>query len=222
MNLLGRIHQLFQYSLDAYFVFRSGLGGPRQEADIEYPAGYSIRLLYSLEDEAGEALCELWQMAYEKDAIPVPGQARRSVARLFADGDICCGLFHGDSLVGMDWVGFSSAITRMHFSRFIKHEQGASIGHHTYISFAHRGIGLQRMTDLARRDAALAAGCSAVYVFVGVKNFASLRNMFRSHEQYRLIYHLKIDLPMKTFDLFPAVRRESWQDCRDPLHGSGI
>ena len=94
-----------------------------------------------------------------------------------------------------------------------------AIGHHTYIIPAHRGSGLQRLTDLVRRKAAQAAGCSAVYVFVGVKNVASLRNMFRSQEQCRLIYHLKVDLPLITLDLFPAVRQEGWQDCRDHLPG---
>jgi hypothetical protein len=220
MITLKRLRGLFQYSLDAYFVFRSSLGESHQKADIEYPVGYSVRELHSLEDEAGESLRELWQMAYEADTSQVSDRSRRTLAGLFADGDICCGLFHGDSLVGMDWVGFSGAIMRMHFSRFIKREQGAAIGHHTYITPAHRGFGLQRMTDAARRTSARAAGCSTVYVFVGVKNFSSLKNMFRSHEQYRLIYHLKIDLPMKTLDLFPAVQREPWQDCQRSLQES--
>lgn len=222
MSLLQRLRQLFKYSLDAYFVFRSRLVESRQQIGIECPEDYSVRVLHSLEDEAGEALCELWQMAYEEDTNTGSGRARQKVARLFADGDICCGLFHDNSLVGMDWVGFSDAITRMHFSRFIEREQGAAVGHHTYISPAHRGVGLQRLTDLARKDSARAAGCSTVSVFVGVKNIASVKNMFRSHEHCSLIYHLKIDLPMKTLDLFPAVRHEAWRDCRDSLQGSGL
>ena len=221
MSPLRRFRQLFQYSLDAYYVFRSRLDGPQRQDDNECPVGYTVRLISSLEDEAGEALCELWHMAYEDDTAPMSDRTCKYLNQLFIEGDLCCGLFHEDTLIGMDWVGFSGALRRMHFARYIEREKGAAIGHHTYIRPAHRGAGLQRLTDLARRAAARAAGCSTVYVFVGVKNFASLKNMFRSHEQCRLIYHLKIDLPMKTLDLFPVAQCEAWQDCRDTLQGSG-
>lgn len=211
IHRLGK--RIFNYTIDGYFVFRSRLDDRAFGKVTDLPEGYSVRVARSEEDTDYPGLCDLWQEAYCQDNDTGRGVVEGIVNDLFHDGDVCCCLIYKDTVVGMDWLGFSQAIKRMQFTAYLKNESATSVGHHIYITPSHRGKGLQRATDALRKKTASEKGAISQYLFVGVKNFASVRNMMKCNQHYKLIYHAKIDIPFLQTNLFPGRHIEQWVPC---------
>jgi hypothetical protein len=203
----------FQITIDAYFVFRADLL-IEERADNKYtlPDGYEIKLARTPEYEDISSLVDLWKNAYHKKNNVSKEIINRNINKLFNDGDMCFLLYYQDILVGMSWLGFSQAMSRMHFSQCINPDL-ASIGHHVYIKPDHRGRSLQLVLNAKSKLTALNQNCNYHFVFVGVKNFASINNLMRSSDKYKLIYHTKIDIPFFILNLFPGFDAEIWTEC---------
>jgi GNAT superfamily N-acetyltransferase len=201
--------RVFNYWVDTYFLFRNYLLDTNIDEIIALPVGYSIRLIKSVDDRSFESLVLLWDQAYKEK----PGDAKNKVRSLLLQGDVCIGAFYQNSVIGMTWSGEQAAIQRIAFANFLKKEKCAGIGHHDFVDVDHRGKGLQRALSSVRLKYAKEKGCHAYYVFVGVKNLSSIINLMRVFSEFKVVFHVKIDVPFFTFNFFPGARKEEWSQC---------
>jgi hypothetical protein len=197
------------YWIDTYFLFKKDLKDLKMEDKNEDFDEYHFKDIRSIEDNYFKSLLNLWTHAYNV----TQDTSELELHNLFQDGDICHGLIYGDNVVGMTWSGQKKAIRRIDFANVLKNEKSAWIGHHDFISENHRGKGFQKSLSLIRMKNAKNKGCHYYYVFVGVKNFASIRNLMKVFPEYKLIFHIKIDVPLFSFNVFPGHRKEGWVAC---------
>lgn len=196
-------NRIFYYSLDAYFIY---VTYSESLSDIEgaLPPGYSVRSIDINNTDEKRALIDLWVIAYYTPHEQSADRALGDIAKLKQSNNTCFGLFFGTKLIGMQWVGYEDAINTLDFASILKDRSNSAILHHVFILPDHRGKKLQTLLMLAGKQAAKSLGRAAIFTFVGVRNFASVRNMMKCSDRYQLIYHLKIDLPFCTFNIFPG------------------
>jgi GNAT superfamily N-acetyltransferase len=201
--------KIYMYWIDTYFLFRINLNENKIDEKIDLNGEYSIVPIDSINDEHADSLSLLWCRAYEV----TPEAGCRAVRDLFQRGDICLGLIYRNNVVGMTWYGQEMAIDRIDFAHILKKESRVGLAHHAFIVEDHRGKGLQRALYSEMFLNGRKRGCHFYYGFVGVKNFASVRNTMKSFAEYKVVFHVKIDVPFFTFNLFPGYRQEKWVAC---------
>lgn len=199
-NILKRI---FYFSVDAYFVYVT-FSESLDETKAELPFGYSVRAVDISNNHEMQALVSLWLSAYYSSRIQDIDRATEDIDQLAQNKNTCFGLFFGIDLVGMHWMGCEDAINTLEFARILKDYPNTAILHHVFILSNHRGKTLQNPMMMAGSQAAKNIGRTRFYTFVGVRNFASVRNMMKCSDKYQLIYHLKIEIPFFTFHFFPG------------------
>lgn len=221
MQFINNIRKrIFSCFLDAYFVFVT-FSESLDEIEAELPSGYTVRAVGIDNSEKKQALVKLWLNAYYNFHVRDTDLAEADISRLAQSKNTCFGLFFGEKLVGMHWVGYEDAINAMEFTRILKAHSNAAVMHHVFILSDHRGNKLQNPMMIAGKQAAKRLGRTAIFTFVGVRNFASVRNMMECSDGYQLIYHLKIDLPFCTFNLFPGSDISNLHACeKKTLFGS--
>ncbi len=206
------MRKIFQYWTDTYFLFARDLE-KEMEFDYRIPGGYSLIIIKSEKDVNLDSLCSLWAKAYHssKNSLIVKNRVKSLIRR----GDVCfCVLFQGKA-VGMAWSGGKKAIQEIDFAQILKREKLAALGHHDFVDEEHRGHGFQKILSLSRVNYAKKNGFTKYYVFVGVKNAASLKNLAKVFNEYKIVFHLKIDIPLRTFNFFPGANRENWALCQE-------
>lgn len=200
----------FRCAIEGYFLYAADPSNISVEPGAPLPSEYQLRSFGSADLHQ---LCNIWKEAYFPNENIDLGILSKKVSVLLESDDIGVGLFFGEELVGMQWAGFSDFVERTDFARYLKDEAETAIFHHSYISPAHRGKKLQLpmmwFTECAVRD----RGAKTLYTFVGVNNFASVKNMMRAYERYQTVYHVKIDLPGIIMNIFPCSSLADWKGC---------
>ena len=205
------LKRLYFFNIDAYFLFRK---------DISIPSGaeitddsYSTREITSIEDPDFERLCVLWNEAYHENDQVASNTGRKELTELLMNGDVCCCLMYGQEPVGMGWLSMLNSQKLPDFSTCLKGMTDAGLNHHDYITKRHRGKGLLSRIHYQQEKTLRQREKKQYYTFVGVNNFASVRQHFKTQDEYKLIYHVKIDIPFFSFNLYPSYRSSGWKSC---------
>lgn len=201
--------RFFNYWVDTYFLFRNKQLTNLSEEIIKLHEGYDIKLIETFEDDYIDSLISFWKQSYSKNDVLATNEVRSLLLR----GDACIGVVCQNRVVGMTWCGGHVAIERIPFANILKKEKNIGIGHHDFVDAGHRGKGLQRALSVVRLRYAHQKGCSAFYVFVGVKNIASVINLMKVFSEYKIVFHVKVDVPLISINLFPGFQREDWSQC---------
>lgn len=207
------LKRYFKLLIDGYFLYRLDVGKLPEQPAAALLDGYSTRELDRANSDDVKQLYRIWGEAYFDDPQQHSDRVRREVDELLQSDDVCVLLFCGDDVVGMLWAGFGQAFQRYNFAHCLQSENDAGLFHHSYISPAHRGKRQQIPKMWYAHQLLKARGVKALYSFVGVSNFASVKNMMTNYDEYQIIYHIKIDIPKMQFNLFPGLDINHWRPC---------
>ncbi|MEO1117688.1 MAG: hypothetical protein AAFX75_07390 [Pseudomonadota bacterium] len=205
----------FQILADSFFVYRKRIDSFK--ATQASPASdVTLEEVDPSKDVDREAMAVLWARAYYDDAESALDVSRKQVQALWDRGDFCMGLRLDDKLVGMQWMAFGDGIASMQFARCLSPYQAMVLAHDSYIAEEGRGRRLQ--IDLLDKAVEVSASRGAVWVysFVGARNFASVRNLMRSFDEYQLMTHVKIDIPLTAVHRYPGFTEDGWLRCTTP------
>jgi|AntDeeMetagen681_2_1112603.scaffolds.fasta_scaffold00273_7 hypothetical protein len=209
-------NRVFQYDLDAYLVFRDVLAKHelRDVENLPQSQKFQFRLLDGNSDLEGlKELCLAG--GYFGESSHAVGTA---LVSRFSNDERCATAFDGDKCVAMSWIASGDAARWPAFARFPRLGEACGLLHMSYVRPEYRGNQLQRCLDLIRKQQLKTHGEKYSVCFVGVKNFASIRSLMATNEEYRLVYHLTLDaalLPRLNFFLKTDV--EQWQSCRQQV-----
>ena len=213
-NVLAKLAKsFFRYDLDAYFVFRDFL--EHQAFSGADELSQSGRFWFALLDGSSdlkplEELCV--DGGYFGDDTNTVGHALFSQ---FTRGERCAGVFDDGRCVGMSWIAPADGNKWPSFAQIPGLGDRCGLVHMAYVRPAYRGNQLHRYLDVLRKHQLKREGKRTVVCFVGVKNFASIRSLMATNEEYRLVYHLTLDLALlPKFSLFLKRRSEDWESCR--------
>jgi len=200
--------RFFKLSFNGFILFKRNLKATDFTENIIIPDEYQILLVDKNSDKSNlKKLSVLWHHTYGSMEADV------KINQLLADGNVCSCLLNDGEFVGMVWFGFFASVQRMDFAHLLKTEQSFTILHHIFIKNSCRGWGAQRLLqNWGCKQVIASFGVDKAYAFVGVKNFASIRNFLRTFEAYKVVYHLKIDIPFITFNVYPNKSENEWND----------
>ena len=203
----------FKYYLEGYILFRQSIDFIENLPLADLKLGYTLVLISKYSDETSQdSLIELWNKAYYSDDNTA--KARTEVLRQLDDGDICSVLIYERKMVGMSWFGFKEAAQRMDFSNIISNEKQFLLTHHVFILPIYRGWAAQRFIfSFGVNQIRQNYDINNLFVFVGMRNFASMRNSERDYAESRAIYHLKIEIPFFSFNVYPKKSQNTWRPC---------
>jgi hypothetical protein len=205
------LNRYFKYYLDGYILFRQSIMSYTEFSKADVKTGYQLSIIdNNSEDDLKARLVQLWNIAYYSNDNDK--KSKVDVISNLNDGDICSVIIHNNKVVGMSWFGFEKASQRMDFSHIIKDEKQFVLTHHHFNLPSCRGWGAQRVflsygVDYIREN----YNKTTLFVFVGVRNFASIRNSLKAFTEYRLVYHLCIDIPFFKFNFYLKKHTNRWK-----------
>ena len=209
------IRRAFYFDLDAYFMFSDRLNGKwlHEYAELR-PEGLEVdfHFVQSPEDDTNLILlCQ--EGGYFGSSNE---QIRNNLASSTARGDRCIVAKHRDQYVAMSWMATGSPLCWPSFARVPLKGHGTGLLHLSFVKSDYRGHYLQRFLDLQRKKYMFDQGLEQSFTFVGVKNLSSLKNCMACNEDFRLIFHLGLDIPIfGRRNFYPKWQREGWKSCRD-------
>lgn len=217
MSLVRRIRRLVQLDLDAYFLFRTqltanatkanGVGGT--DADISF----ALLDKNSGDSEALEGLKDAMQSASFLSADQE--KAKAALTQRLRNGDACVVALADHQIIGFAWIAGQRSDVYNRFAACAKKMCGAAVLYQAYVSPSFRGQGLHIQMDRTRKNYLRAADISQSLTFVGIRNFASIRNSMRENDQYKLIYNLVVKGPRGlTLNFYPKWAKEPWAPCK--------
>jgi hypothetical protein len=206
-------HRLFRFFVDGYFLYASDVNSVEDEPSIPLPEGYSTRVLDKTSESDINQLYQIWGEAYFTSPDLHSPVIKSEVDALLEGDDVCVLLLYGEEVAGMQWAGFSDAFRRIDFARCLLKDINSAVFHHSYISPKHRGKKLQIPMMWYALQVLKSKGVQNLYTFVGVRNFASVKNMMKSYQRYQIVYHIKTDIPLLELNLFPGFDPGKWHDC---------
>jgi hypothetical protein len=148
------------------------------------------------------------------EAFPQYGtleKAQKELRTAIARRDICFVLANDERFAAMVWLGFEKNRMIQSVGRFIEDKHKAAVDHRSYVSPDLRGFGVQKIINNQLSIKAKSLDIEWLYGFVGAKNTASINNCMKAFDEWRIVYHLTIELPFMKMHLFPKLKQESWQ-----------
>lgn len=207
------LHRLFRIFVDSYFLYTSDVDSVEDEPSVRLLEGFSTRALDKTSDSDINQLYRVWGEAYFTPPDLHSLKIKSEVDGLLKGDDVCVMLLCGEELAGMQWAGFSDAFRRMDFARCLLKNKNSAVFHHSYISPKYRGKKLQIPMMWFALQVLKSKGVKYLYTFVGVRNFASVKNMMKSYQRYQIVCHIKIDIPLFELNLFPGFDPSKSHDC---------
>ncbi|MEX0729848.1 MAG: hypothetical protein WED00_11535 [Aquisalimonadaceae bacterium] len=202
------------WDLDAYVLFRSDLTGaaaPWSQHD-DITDGLVIRELDGTNETDVHNLAKLTYPHQTNEERR--GQLSRLSTQL-GNGERCFVAVAETDIVAMQWIAGPKSAVFKGFGAMLRNAAKRSLFHRTFVREDFRGRKLQRRIDSYMKKTLKNEGIETTYTFVGVRNFASIINCLRLNNEFRLIYHLSIDLPgLPKLNLYPKRSREPWRPCR--------
>lgn len=220
MNIFFRLSRLVQVDLDAYFVFRdtlcgaSGIG-PRDKQYREKCSGLTFTIIDQshLNTAALDALIVLMQSGGLLS--PDSKKAQCVIEQRLKNGDACATAWDAYKVVGFFWMADKKSHVYKHFANCVANIRGSAVLYQTYVDSDYRGQRLQINLDRVSKEFFRSNGMAKTHTFVGVKNFASIRNSMRVNEEFKLIYHLSLKGPKgRSVNFYPKWSAEAWIPCR--------
>ena len=216
-RLLSRLRRPLKLDLDAYLLFRSHLGQLQRGSSFIENGDDGIQIA-ELGQESIEKVLGLITGTMNLQTVTDPGTrdiAAHAFEKRLSEGDRCFGAVVDDIFVGIRWVSFPGHSVYKSFAALVKDEPDSCVFNGAYVSPEYRGRRIQIRLDAAMKRVLGRDGLETSFSFVGVHNFASIVNCLRCHDDYRLIYHLSVDLPFSPLlNFYPKQNVELWRPCR--------
>lgn len=215
MSWSRRLRRLVQVDVDAYFIFRNRLDADVGPGSGENDSGIGYTVIEQDKPDR-EALDKLIHLMQSAGLLSLDeNQARQAVEQRFRNGDACAVAWDASRLVGFAWIAGTRSDVYDRFARCASRIHGAVVLYQAFVETNYRGRGIHRRLDGARKAYLRSSGVEESITFVGVKNFASVRNSMRTNDQYKLIYHLAVKGPKGiTGNFYPKWAGEPWTPCK--------
>jgi hypothetical protein len=208
------LRRAFRFDLDAYFLFSDSLesGLLAQSANLS-PKNLTVDF-YIVERPAEDLL--LIDLCKEGAYFGSTDQGiKKNLALNSGRVDRCIVAKHQDKYVAMSWVALGRNAEWPSFAQVPLTKKSSGLLHLSYVKPEYRGHCLQRFLDLQRKKLLAEQGFEQSVSFVGVNNFSSVRNSMACNENFKLMYHLSVEIPgLKKINFFPKWNQEHWKSCR--------
>jgi hypothetical protein len=210
MRLLrGFIDRLFKLDIDAYYLFRDDFSSLGDIPDAMHANGFEFILCDSAESLVFDGLSDLW-IAGGYHGCGHRDKVVEFLVDAFGRGDICLLVLANGVPAGMMWASGPRSRLLSKFAACVANDCTRFTIHRTYIAPQFRGKGLQRSMNWFLKVRMAERGFKGSYGFVGPKNLASVSNNMKTCQEYKLIYHLTIEVLSKKFNFYPKFRVEPW------------
>jgi len=203
----------FKYYLEGYLLFKQEIDSVEPVENDGLKSGYQLIIVTNdSKKETKSSLVKLWDKAYySKMNIE---NSQKDVSRQLTDGDVCCAIVFDEKIVGMSWFGFKNASKRMDFANYLTEEKRFLLIHHSFVLPSCRGWGAQRYilsygVEFIKKNHEI----TNMFVFVGVRNFASINNRLKNFAEYRIVYHVNVNMPFINFNIYPKKYSNGWRSC---------
>lgn len=202
------MRKLFQYSIESYYLFKFDLSEDSAQ-ETELPPDCKL-VIFQEATPVMSALVDFWVRAYND----VSHVAEHKIKNLFQMGNATLTIMANDKVIGMVWLGGQSAICNIDFANILRHESSVCIIHHLFVDVAHRGKKLQNF--LMNKAFVIARDESYTYLYgiVGANNIASVVNCMKTFKVFKVMLHLKIDIPFFVINLYPKSSSVAWRTTR--------
>lgn len=200
------INRVFYFDIDCYFLFvNSMLTGMVNQYDDDYEIAIvnsDISLISKLTDF----------YILEREGNDKTSLEDHLKERISNDQYCVVSIING-LVVGASWCCRLPNKQVSQFSRCVNSEVGSYLCFDSYVNVAHRGNRLQQRMDEVRKRLAFNDNARQVFTFVGCRNFASIRNMMRVNDRYKIVYHVTLKLGRKfAFNFYPKWQGEPWRE----------
>jgi len=214
------LSRFVRFDIDAYFWFRRDITNLVETAKIPIDLqqdGWHIREV-DLECKADiQMLTQLWLIAFP--SYRHESRVHKELERANKNGERCWVTANKIEFGAMTWTGFSDNFMFSTIGACIKKScemvdiSEAYVGYRSYVLPKLRGYKLTATMSQSKVIAAQKAGCKTKHAFVGVKNFASVHNSLIQDDEYKLYYHVTIEILSHKWHIFPNLSKESWTPC---------
>lgn len=216
VKVFKRLSRIVQLDLEAYLLFQTHLTGVRDDLETRGPVfeGATFSVLNRLSDEPRhlEALTALMQDGGLLTADNV--KAKSALEERLYRGDACAIAWDGNTAIGCAWIAGSNSHVRKQFAQCANRFPGAAVLYQAFVDRRYRGRQLHILLDRVRKDYVRSSGGAETLTFVGVTNFASVRNSMRVNHEFKLIYHLAVKGPKGIVgNFYLKWSHEPWNCC---------
>jgi hypothetical protein len=203
--------RIFHWDLDAYMCFRK-----KPSSKSTFPLteklvndGWIIREVDFTSTEDLEKVVHLFLEAFPKYRT-LKG-ARCEIESAIKRKDLCFVLANTERFGAMVWLGLEDNGMMQSVGMFIEQQRQAAVDHRSYVSPDFRGFGVQKTINNQLTVKAESLGIEWIYGFVGAKNTASINNCMKAFQEWRIVYHLTIEIPFVKRHYFPKLKHEHWE-----------
>lgn len=179
--------------------------------------GTTIRVVDDSTGDDFASISALWAIARpQASSIPGDDAGLSKTKQLLGEGRVCIAAFNNNEALGMAWLASEGVIDNVDFARCLAPYAKRALVHDIFVLPHARGNRLQMGLLQACHQFGRSHGIERLFAFVGVRNFASIRNFMRSFDSYQLVTHLKFDVPGFTFHRYPGFDSDQWFACESP------
>lgn len=198
------INRVFRLDIDAYFLFRS-----QNKKMKNYPA------LPERYDFVEITCDDLTNGRFDSLYDAVGRDFTAEYFHRWECGDKCFGIKVNNTVIAMAWVGFENSPKRKTFANFLNDLESGLLAYDEFVHPEFRGERLQILLRQKCFEFFSGVDCLYWYVFVGVKNMASLLNMQRLYSERKLVYHATLEIPKLKYNFYPKKNSESWVELKN-------
>ncbi|MCC5810380.1 MAG: GNAT family N-acetyltransferase [Ectothiorhodospiraceae bacterium] len=213
-KILNRLKRPMIWELDSYHNFKCKLQtSPFAEAPLEsdLPAGITLREINNEDHKLLHSLSQLLSTPAARFPHPVTVEWLHS---LFQQGERCFCAIRDGSVIGLLMASPTNGRFSEKFAAIVKSEAGSWVTNTAFVDPIYRGMGLHRFVSRFTKSRLKEAGGIYAYSFVGVHNLASAINTHQTNDEYRVVYHLSVDIPLaRKMNLYPKINKENWRPC---------
>lgn len=211
--LSSYIKKIISFDFDAYFVFQDNLNSEKDcpEPFINKPSVFFLSKRNFNEEKFKDLSWLLLEGLSNESLIQ---NAEALIAKRLGNNDCCVMVYSEGELAGYGWVAGNLSHVFNEFASLVRGQNDVSVLYNDFVSESFRGCGVQIYMDAVRKNYLYKRGFSRSLIFVGVKNFASLKNCMQTNIRYKLIYHFKVVFPKsRHLNFYPKFSIEKWIQC---------